>query len=151
MRTIIRDITPCNPLEVNRLFAGTHSSNFKVVSQTKQENSIIIYKIWDFHSGHYEDCRLLRYKYPFLTSQEAHYVSATQPSRLMLCKIWGFHGGDYEECRLLRYKNPFHTSQETHYISATEPCRLILCKIWSFRSGDYEECFLLGCDAMWFL
>jgi hypothetical protein len=35
------------------------------------------------------------------TSQETHYVSATEPSRLMLCEIWGFHGGDYEECRLL--------------------------------------------------
>jgi hypothetical protein len=40
------------------------------------------------------------------TSEETHYVSATELSPLMLCKVWGFHGGDYEECRLLRYKNP---------------------------------------------
>jgi hypothetical protein len=32
------------------------------------------------------------------TSQEAHYVSATEFSRLILCRIWGLHGGDYEEC-----------------------------------------------------
>jgi hypothetical protein len=51
---------------------------------------------------------------PVRTSQETHYVSATEPSRLMLCKICGFHGGDYEECCLLRYNNPVRTSQETH-------------------------------------
>jgi hypothetical protein len=39
---------------------------------------------------------------PDPTSQETHYLSATEPSRLKLCKIWGFHGCDYEECRLLR-------------------------------------------------
>jgi hypothetical protein len=33
-----------------------------------------------------EVCRLLRYEAPVHTSQEAHYVSATVPSRLMLCK-----------------------------------------------------------------
>jgi hypothetical protein len=57
------------------------------------------YKIWDFHGGDYEECRLLGYKNPFLTSQETHYVSTTELSRLMLCKIGGFQGGDYEECR----------------------------------------------------
>jgi hypothetical protein len=36
------------------------------------------------------------YKTPVRTSQETHYVSATEPSRLILCKILGFHGGDYE-------------------------------------------------------
>jgi hypothetical protein len=45
---------------------------------------------------------LLGYKTPVHTSQETHYVSATELSRLMLCKILSFHGGDYEECRLLR-------------------------------------------------
>jgi hypothetical protein len=35
------------------------------------------------------------------TSQDTHYISATESSRLMLCKIWSFHGGDYEEYRLL--------------------------------------------------
>jgi hypothetical protein len=57
-------------------------------------------KIWGFPGGDYEEYRFLAYKNPFHTSQEAHDVSATEPSRLMLCKIWGFHGGDYEECRL---------------------------------------------------
>jgi hypothetical protein len=85
----------------------------------------------------------------FRTSQETHYVSATEPSRLMLCKIWGFHGGDYEECRLLRYKNPVRTSHETHYVSATEPSQLMLCKIWGFHGSDYEEWSLLGRYAVW--
>jgi hypothetical protein len=37
------------------------------------------------------------YKTPVPTSQETHYVSATEPSRLMLCKFCGFNCGDYEE------------------------------------------------------
>jgi hypothetical protein len=83
-------------------------------------------------------------KTPVRTSQETHYVSDTEPSRLMLRNIWGFHGRDYEECRLLGYKNRVRTSQETHYISATESSRLMLCKIWGFHGSDYEECRLLG-------
>jgi hypothetical protein len=85
----------------------------------------------------------LGYKTPVRTSQETHYVSATEPSQLMQCKIWGFHGSDYEECRLLGYKNPICTSQETRYIT-TESSLLMLCKIWGFHGGDYEECLLLG-------
>jgi hypothetical protein len=57
-------------------------------------------KIWGFHGGDYEECRLLWYKNPVHTSQETYYVSATERNQLMLCKIWGFHGGDYEECRI---------------------------------------------------
>jgi hypothetical protein len=57
-------------------------------------------KIWEFYGGDYEECRLLAYKNPVRTSQETHYDSATEPSRLILYKIWGFHGSDYEECRL---------------------------------------------------
>jgi hypothetical protein len=57
--------------------------------------------IWGFHRCDFEECRLLGYKNPVLTSQETHYFSATESSQLMLCKIWGFHGSDYEECRLL--------------------------------------------------
>jgi hypothetical protein len=53
-------------------------------------------KILGSHGGDYEECRLLRYKNPVRTSQETHYVSATELRRLMLCKILGFHGGDYE-------------------------------------------------------
>jgi hypothetical protein len=34
-----------------------------------------------------EECRLLGYKTPVRTSQETHYVSATESSLLMLCMI----------------------------------------------------------------
>jgi hypothetical protein len=66
---------------------------------------------------------------PVRTSQETHYVSATEPSLLMLCKIRGVHGGHYEGYRLLGYKNPVRTSQETHHVCATESSRLKLSKI----------------------
>jgi hypothetical protein len=74
-------------------------------------------------------CRLLGYKNQVRTSQETHYVSATEYSRLMLCKRRGGRGRDYSDCRLLGYKNQVRTSQETHYVSTTEPSRLMLCKI----------------------
>jgi hypothetical protein len=80
------------------------------------------------NKGHGEG-RLLGYKTPVRTSQETHYVSATESSQLMLCKISGFHGGDYEEWSLLGYKTPVRTSQETHYLSTTESSQLMLCKI----------------------
>jgi hypothetical protein len=38
--------------------------------------------IWGFHGGDYEECRLLGYKNPVGTSQETHYVSATESNRL---------------------------------------------------------------------
>jgi hypothetical protein len=63
-------------------------------------------KFWGFHGGDYEECRILGYKNPVSTSQETHYFSAAEPSRLMLCQIRGFHGGNYKECRLLGYKTP---------------------------------------------
>jgi hypothetical protein len=107
-------------------------------------------KIWGFHGGAYEECRLLGYKRPVRTSQETHYLATTELSRLMLCKIWGFHGGDYEECRLLGYKHPVRTPQETHYVTTTES-RLMLCKSWGFHGSDYEECRLLGRYAVWLL
>jgi hypothetical protein len=106
---------------------------------TKYEGSENLCKIWGFHGGDYEECPLLRYKNPVCTSQETHYVSATEPRQLMIYKIWGFHGGDYEEWRLQGYKNPVCTSQETHYVSASEPRQLMLYKIWGFHGGDYEE------------
>jgi hypothetical protein len=90
----------------------------------------------------YEEKRILGYKYPVRTSQETHYVSATEPGRLMLGRICGFHGGDCEELCILGYKYPVRTSQETHHVSVTEPGRLMLCKIWHFRGNDYEECHL---------
>jgi hypothetical protein len=54
-----------------------------------------------YGKGHYEECRILAYENPIRTSQETHYVSATDTSRLMLCRICCYIGGDYEECRLL--------------------------------------------------
>jgi hypothetical protein len=60
-----------------------------------------------------EGRRLLGYKSPGRTSQETHYFSAAETSRLMLCKIWNFHGGCYEEYRLLGYKNQGRTSHKT--------------------------------------
>jgi hypothetical protein len=106
------------------------------------------YKILAFHGGDYEECRLLGYKTPVRTSQETHYISATEPSRLMLCKIWSFHGGDYEECRLLEQKLKFLPHRGHVNVSTTEPNRLMLCKIWGFQGGDYEECRLLGYNAV---
>jgi hypothetical protein len=53
-------------------------------------------KIWGFHGGDYEECRLLGYKNPVRISQETYYIPATEPSPLILSKIWGFYGGDYE-------------------------------------------------------
>jgi hypothetical protein len=58
-------------------------------------------KIWGFYGGDYEECPLLGYKNPVPTSQETHYVCATESSRLILCKLWGFHVGDNEEYLLL--------------------------------------------------
>jgi hypothetical protein len=95
-----------------------------------------LHKFWGFHGGDYEYYRLLGYKFSAHTSQDIHYISGTQPSRLMLCKILGFHGSNYEECRLLGH--------DIHYVSATEPSRLMLCKIWGFHGGNYEESRLLG-------
>jgi hypothetical protein len=37
------------------------------------------------------------------TSEEIHYFSAAEPSRLILFKILGLHDGDYGECRLQGY------------------------------------------------
>jgi hypothetical protein len=50
----------------------------------------ILRRIWGLHGGDYEERRLLGYKNPVRTSQEKHYLYATEPSRLMLCKILRF-------------------------------------------------------------
>jgi hypothetical protein len=82
-----------------------------------------------FCGGDYEEFRLLGYKIPVRTSQETHYFSAAEPSRLILCKISGFRGGNYGECRLLGYGIPVFTSQETHYIPFTESYRLCYVRL----------------------
>jgi hypothetical protein len=53
----------------------------------KEARRLILCNICGCQSVDYEERRLLGYKTPDHTSQGAHYVSATEPSRLMLCKI----------------------------------------------------------------
>jgi hypothetical protein len=103
-------------------------------------------KIWRFHGCNDEEYCLLGYKNPVCTSQETHYSSATEPSRLLLFKIWCFDGFNNEERCLLGYRNPIRTSQEAHYSSATEPSRLLLFKICCFDGCNNEEHCLLGYD-----
>jgi hypothetical protein len=95
-------------------------------------------KIWHFHGSDYKECRVLGYENLLCTSQETHYVSTTESSRLKLCKIWGLHGNDSKEWRLLGYKNLVRTSQETHYVSTTESNRFKLCKIWGLHGDDWD-------------
>jgi hypothetical protein len=62
----------------------------EIVSATIQTEYCIVVKIRGFRGGDYEKRRLLGYKNPVRTSrtsQETHYVSATESSQLMLCKI----------------------------------------------------------------
>jgi hypothetical protein len=155
--------------EVREDFFTNDDSSNKLYALRVCEDGILIYLS---QSGHYKPSRRLfkarrfgdwmclhlqarlihiGYKNPVRTSQETHYVSATEHNRLMLCKTWGFHGGDNEQCRLLGYKNPAPTSQEKHYVSATEPSRLMLCKIWGFHGDDYERCRLMWCEVVWLL
>jgi hypothetical protein len=61
------------------------------------------------------ECRRLGYKNQVRTSQETHYVSATEPSQLMLYTVWGFHGGDYEECRPLGCYAVWHLKEPTFF------------------------------------
>jgi hypothetical protein len=117
----------------------------RISNETRRKRNFVHQcKIWGFHGGDYEECRLLGYKNSVRNSQETHYVSATESSQLIVCKIWGFHDGGYEECRLLGYKNSVRTSQETHCVSTTEPSQLMLWTIWGFHGSDYEKCRLLG-------
>jgi hypothetical protein len=75
-----------------KLVCGVRQGTATLFCNSRQDTSC---KIWGFHGGDYEECRLLGYKTPVRTSQETHYVSATESSQLMLCKIWGFYGGDW--------------------------------------------------------
>jgi hypothetical protein len=68
------------------------------------------------------------YKNPVRISQEGHYFSTTEPSRLML---YGYKVAVYcenytEHTDTLCGQNAVRTSQETQYVSATEPNRLML-------------------------
>jgi hypothetical protein len=69
------------------------------VSRIQEYMKLLLFQIWGFYGGAYEEWRLLGYKNPVRTSQETHYFSPTESSWLMLCKI--LYGGDYKEWRLL--------------------------------------------------
>jgi hypothetical protein len=80
---VIWNIKPSSYLTESHYFSATEPSQF------------MLCKIYGFHGGNYEECRLLRYKNSVRTSQEIRYVSATEPNRFMLCKICGFHDDGY--------------------------------------------------------
>jgi hypothetical protein len=66
----------------------------------------------------------LVYKNSVRTSQETHYVSATETNRLMLFReIIAVYCENRTE-----HTDPVRTSQETHYVAATESNRLMLFK-----------------------
>jgi hypothetical protein len=79
-------------LKCSSLWYQILNSAFRTVLQASDVSSFITCSMCctvktNRNKGEYH---LLGYKNPFRTSQETHYVSATESSRLMLCKIWGF-------------------------------------------------------------
>jgi hypothetical protein len=62
-------------------------SHRKHITSPLQTRRLMLRKICCFHGGDYEECRLLEYETPGRTSQEKHYVSTTETSRLMPCMI----------------------------------------------------------------
>jgi hypothetical protein len=72
---VFRDLKPSSYLTGNTLRLRYRSQ------------PIMLCKIWGFHGGDYEECRVLEYKNPYRTSQETRYVSATEPRQLILCKV----------------------------------------------------------------
>jgi hypothetical protein len=62
------------------------------------------------------------------TSQETHYVSATETNLLMLFReaVAVYSENHTEHTDTLCGQNAVRTSQETHYVSATETNRLML-------------------------
>jgi hypothetical protein len=59
----------------------------QITSPLQSPASECYVKIWGFQGGDYEECRFLGYKNSVRTSQETHYVFATESSQLMLCKF----------------------------------------------------------------
>jgi hypothetical protein len=78
-----------NDASRSRIFAISHEKHAQQIVNGLFYivHTINLCNIGFFHGGDYEECRLLGYENPFRTSQETHYVFATEPSRLMLCKI----------------------------------------------------------------
>jgi hypothetical protein len=75
-----------------------------------------------YSENHTEQTHTLCAQNAVRTSQETHYVSATEPNRLML---FGETAAVYFKNHT-EHINTARTSQETHYVSATEPKRLML-------------------------
>jgi hypothetical protein len=70
----------------------------------------------------YSNPSALKYKNLIRTSQETHYVSATETNRLMLFReTVAVYCENHTE-----HTDTVRTSQETHYVSTTEPNRLML-------------------------
>jgi predicted Zn-dependent protease with MMP-like domain len=82
------------------------------------------------------------------TSQETHYVSATEPNRLILFRetVAVYCENHMEHTDTLCGQNAVRTSQETHYVSATEPNRLMLFKK---TVGVYCENHTEHTDTLW--
>jgi hypothetical protein len=57
------------------------------ITSPLEPSQLMLCKMCGFQGGDYEKCRLLGYETPVCTSQETHYVFATEPSQSMLCKI----------------------------------------------------------------
>jgi hypothetical protein len=69
---------------------NTHNQIDDILIDRRRHSNVLAvrsFRAADCDTGYedYEECLLLGYKYPVLTSQETQY-SATDPSRLMLCK-----------------------------------------------------------------
>jgi hypothetical protein len=47
------------------------------ITSSLHPSRLMLWKIWGFHGGDYEECRLLGYKIPVRSSRETHYISAT--------------------------------------------------------------------------
>jgi hypothetical protein len=105
--------------ETVAVYCENHTEHYTV--RTSQEtHHIILYRAQTvkavYCKNHTEHTDTVR------TSQEIHYVSATEPNRLMLFReTVAVYCENHTE-----HSDAVRTSQETHHISATEPNRLML-------------------------